>query len=358
MANVEINDIAAQTTPADTDELEVQLTGGGASKKMTRANFLKVGSELQAYDADTAKTDVAETVSAEWTLNPLGTGGLTDIDVSIGDTDGSPTYGMIQIGNATFGRTSFNAANLDLDGSLILWNNGAPAASNIEFAFAESSNSIRFAIPKSGAGNATYNPRSMLIAGPAPADDTMVTVGYWRTNNSIFHNIDCDTGTNGADLGVQNDLEVEGDIFTDSIKESTSAAGVTIDGLLIKDGDTKVTESMVIACSDESTALTTGTAKVTFRMPYAFTLTAVRASATTAPTGATLTVDINEAGTTILSTKITIDATEKTSTTAATAAVISDSALADDAEMTIDIDQIGSTIAGAGLKVYLIGHRT
>jgi hypothetical protein len=110
-----------------------------------------------------------------------------------------------------------------------------------------------------------------------------------------------------------------------------------------------------IACSDETTALTTGGAKATFRMPYAMTLTEVRASVTTAPTGSPLTVDINESGTTILSTKLTIDATEKTSETAATAAVISDSSLADDAEITIDIDQIGSTVAGAGLKVWLIG---
>jgi len=110
-----------------------------------------------------------------------------------------------------------------------------------------------------------------------------------------------------------------------------------------------------IACSDETTALTTGTAKTTFRVPRAITLTAVRCSVTTAPTGSTLVVDINEGGTSILSTKLSIDATEKTSTTAATAAVISDTALADDAEITIDIDQIGSTVAGAGLKVWLIG---
>lgn len=118
---------------------------------------------------------------------------------------------------------------------------------------------------------------------------------------------------------------------------------------------TAASQCIPIACSDETTALTTGTAKVTFRMPYAFTLTAVRASVTTAPTGSVLTVDINEAGTTVLSTKLTIDATEKTSTTAATAAVISDTALANDAEITIDIDAVGSTVAGAGLKVYLIG---
>jgi hypothetical protein len=118
------------------------------------------------------------------------------------------------------------------------------------------------------------------------------------------------------------------------------------------------TESLIIACSDETTAITTGTAKVTFRMPYAFTLSAVRASVTTAPTGSTIIIDINEGGATILSTKLSIDATEKTSTTAASAAVISDTALADDAEITIDFDQVGSTIAGAGVKVYLIGART
>lgn len=112
-----------------------------------------------------------------------------------------------------------------------------------------------------------------------------------------------------------------------------------------------------LACSDETTALTAGTNKVTFRMPYAMTLTAVRASVTTAPTGSTLVVDINEAGTSILSTKLSIDVTGETSTTATTPAVISDSALADDAEITIDIDQIGTSTAGAGLKVTLIGTR-
>ena len=118
------------------------------------------------------------------------------------------------------------------------------------------------------------------------------------------------------------------------------------------------TEYLVLAASDESTALTTGTGKVTFRMPYALTLTAVRCSLTTAQTsGSIFTVDINGGGTTILSTKLTIDNTEKTSTTAATAAVISDAALSDDAEITIDIDQVGDGTA-KGLKIMLIGTRS
>jgi hypothetical protein len=134
---------------------------------------------------------------------------------------------------------------------------------------------------------------------------------------------------------------------------SKSVTGANIQTL----AQTNLPTVIQLAASDETTALTTGTAKVTFRMPHAMTLTAVRASLSTAQTsGSIFTVDINEGGTSILSTKLTIDNTEKTSTTAATAAVISDSSLSDDAEITIDIDQIGDGTA-KGLKVTLIGTR-
>lgn len=116
-----------------------------------------------------------------------------------------------------------------------------------------------------------------------------------------------------------------------------------------------VGKEFIIACSDEDTALSAGTGVRTFRMPKAMTLTAVRASLNSACTTGTFTVDINEGGTTILSTKLTIDATETTSTTAATAVVISDSALADDALITIDIDDAGDGTA-TGLKVAFIGY--
>lgn len=117
----------------------------------------------------------------------------------------------------------------------------------------------------------------------------------------------------------------------------------------------KQPEVLMVAVSDETTAITTGTAKVTFRMPFAMTLTSVRASLTVASSSGIPAVDINEAGASILSTTLTIDASEKTSVTAATPAVISDPNLADDAEMTIDVDTAGT--GAKGLKVYLIGTR-
>ena len=120
------------------------------------------------------------------------------------------------------------------------------------------------------------------------------------------------------------------------------------------------TEVIAIACGDEGTDLTTGAAKSTFHMPYGYVLTGFKASVTTAPVGSTLTVDLNEAGSTCLTTKCTIDASEKTSGTAATAPVIGGAgpALANNALMTVDIDQIGSSTAGTGLKVYLIGYQS
>ena len=182
------------------------------------------------------------------------------------------------------------------------------------------------------------------------------------------------TGSNGVAVSNGDGASGNPAIAADIAGATDLAAPARDDELLIADTSTsgavrkadvasvidlaKPTEAIVIACSDETTALTAGTGKRSFRMPYAFTVTAVRAALVTAQaSGSILTVDINEGGTSIISTKLTIDNTEKTSTTAATAAVISDASLADDAEITIDIDQVGDGTA-KGLKVTLIGHRT
>jgi len=117
-------------------------------------------------------------------------------------------------------------------------------------------------------------------------------------------------------------------------------------------------EVFIISLSDETSNLTVGDGKAFFNMPFAMTLTGVKATVNTAPTGATIIVDIEEGGSTILSTLLSIDASEKTSTSAASAAVISDASLADDAEIKFNIDQVGSTAAGKGLKVTLYGYRT
>lgn len=133
--------------------------------------------------------------------------------------------------------------------------------------------------------------------------------------------------------------------------DTINASGVFDDGVDVN------LETVIIPVTSETGAAATGTSLVKFRMPFAMTLTGVKATLGTAQSsGNILTVDINESGTTVLSTEITIDNAEKTSSTATTPAVISDSALANDAEITIDVDQIGDGTA-VGLKVYLTGKR-
>lgn len=123
---------------------------------------------------------------------------------------------------------------------------------------------------------------------------------------------------------------------------------------------------LAFACSDLTTALTTGTTKGVIYNPFAtaFNVVEVMASLATAQTsGSVFTVDINEgagAGTSILSTKITIDNGDTTGgngsgTQSATPAVISDASIAAFGRITADIDQIGDGTA-KGLTVYLIGY--
>jgi len=125
-------------------------------------------------------------------------------------------------------------------------------------------------------------------------------------------------------------------------------------------GHVTQSRALEVACSDESTALTTGTAKITFRMPFAMTLSAgeagVRASLTGAgSTSGTTTVDINEGGSTILSTKCTVDDGDLTSVGASSAVVVSDVNLADNASITVDIDAVTGGADETGLKIQLIG---
>jgi hypothetical protein len=118
------------------------------------------------------------------------------------------------------------------------------------------------------------------------------------------------------------------------------------------------TEALIVAASDNTTALTASTV-FTFYMPYAMTLTDIKASVLTAPTGAELIVDVHDAGTTIMDTnKLDIDVTEFHTKDAGTQPVLSHTTLANNAKIEIIVDQIGSTVAGAGLVIYLIGYQT
>jgi hypothetical protein len=131
-------------------------------------------------------------------------------------------------------------------------------------------------------------------------------------------------------------------------------------------GDSGLASAFPVTLAKGVTAETTApgaastTTPVTYlRVPWAFTLTEVRAFQLT-PDGATATIvdiHIGPAGsnTTILGNRITIDANERSSVEATTQPTIATSTIPNDAELWFYVDQVGN--ASRGVVVWLLGTR-
>jgi hypothetical protein len=177
-------------------------------------------------DIDTDYAD--ETVTSTWTFIDNGTGAMGAYDLLIGDVV-TPDFGALQIGRTGIYSSSFSASGLDIGGAMLFRQESNIDVGNdpgIEFVWMEQGNTIRLAIPESGAGNATAFIRSGTFAGPysAVTGNATVTCNQWSAYDS---NIDCDTGSTGADLFIQDDLEVEGTIYA---HETINLEGATADG--------------------------------------------------------------------------------------------------------------------------------
>lgn len=170
------------------------------------------------------------------------------------------------------------------------------------------------------------------------AEDTYAvrTLAEVRTDLNVADGATANTKATGAEINTG----------TDDVKFATSKA---IDDSKLK---TKMFMVRLLDSDTNQAADTTVGGDYRISPKNAITVTNVGAYCDTAGTTGTFTVDIHEAGTTILSTKITVDTTEKSSETAATAPVISDSAIAADAIVTFDIDGIQTTPA-KGLVVWI-----
>jgi len=119
--------------------------------------------------------------------------------------------------------------------------------------------------------------------------------------------------------------------------------------------DGKALELLGIACSDETTVLTTGQ-KAALDMPFDFTITRVYGSLTAAPTVSACTVDIEDEGTSILNAVLSFGTTANNAETSTFAAAAASYAMSKGDLLSIDIDSVGST--NAGLKIFLEGFRT
>ncbi len=118
----------------------------------------------------------------------------------------------------------------------------------------------------------------------------------------------------------------------------------------------KPTEQFVVALGDETTVVSTGNNKTSWTFGYDFTIDEIYTElGQSQSSSGSVTVDVNKNGSTIFSTKPSIEANESSSLTG-TAAVISVPTSTKGNIFTVDIDAAGT--GAKGLKLVVIGRRT
>lgn len=162
----------------------------------------------------------------------------------------------------------------------------------------------------------------------------------------------------GGDIWVDNISIPAPRIYNQSIFEHDDLENVVGNGgklLAVKSDESGIeykaeTKSISFYIDD---VLTVEEKAMSVIVPYDLEIKSIKMAVDTAPTGATLICDINKNGTTLYTTQanrptIEIDATTETATLPDVVLISAGD------KLTLDIDQIGSTVAGANLSVTVI----
>lgn len=139
-------------------------------------------------------------------------------------------------------------------------------------------------------------------------------------------------------------------LYRDTTNSMTTTAA--FNAATVKDNGTLVTKQIAFTFTRAGTLTTaTGTSRQ-YIDGGNWTIVSIRASVNTAPTGASIIVDVNKNGTTVHTTQSN-RATIAVSTFTDLADSIQVASLTTGDYLTVDIDQVGSTIAGADLTVTI-----
>lgn len=212
---------------------------------------------------------------------------------------------------------------------------------------AVSSTSVTTGITLDGVtGLDTSSPSIAALSWSDPLDEDVVE---WLTYDSINGSNEFVGAVRGAEGGTAR-THVNGATVAFPISEAHINNLVAVTRYV----------DMIIQVEEGTTNLSTGNGKAYVTIPAKLNgvnLSSVHARVITAPTDAAISIQIHNVTDAVdmLSTALTIDATETGSDTAATPAVVdtSNDDVATNDLIRIDIDQVGSTVTGAGLIVRL-----
>lgn len=109
-----------------------------------------------------------------------------------------------------------------------------------------------------------------------------------------------------------------------------------------------------LASFAESGVLVAQPGLLRFRFPFAATISGVTAAVNVAPTGQAILVDVNKNGGTIFTTQANRPSIAAGANATSSTAVPDETSFVAGDYMTIDIDQIGSGVAGSDLTVFIV----
>ncbi len=220
--------------------------------------------------------------------------------------------------------------------------------------------------------NPTTNLASLIIYDTQILLETTINIGkYFQAYGSdiggnIISGIDTTSNVILKNSTITGDLTITGNLNQEnSSTKGTQTVSGTITGV-----NQRPYEVIKIPLGAAATDHTTGTIDTGIHIDYNFTFIGLPTLEFNpiitdgGPTGTSFIVDINVSDidgsntATILSTKLSVDAGGFHSSTAATPAVLSSNTIAQYKFISIDIDQIGGTLAGKGGYVTLNGYRT
>ena len=208
-------------------------------------------------------------------------------------------------------------------------------------------------------------------SGTRAGGDLIVTIGdYDDSNEGTRVILDDDDGSVSFyfENALKHTISIDEAIFEGAVSINSSFKAILTSTLLTanrnfslpdKDGviatlsDIPRTTTPILSLGAPDADIAVNTYVDYFDAPFDGTLDDIEATLKTAPTVSVATFNINKNGVTMLSTAVTIDATEVTSTTAAIPPVISVASFLKGDRITVAVDGIGDGDAGTGGKMTL-----